>query len=82
MPDADDKLTPADPSDIASTLAYALRYGGGKRVHDADEVMADIVARRLVEHLRRSGFVVLKKPPLGGHSAIGRGFKPGQTSAG
>jgi hypothetical protein len=25
--------------------------------------------------LERSGFVVMKKPPLGGHSALGRGFE-------
>jgi hypothetical protein len=45
MPDAD-KLTPADPSDLASALAYALRYQGRKRVHNADEIMAEIVAKR------------------------------------
>jgi hypothetical protein len=36
--------------------------------------MADIVAKRLVRYLER-GYVVMKRPPLGGHSAIGRGFK-------
>jgi hypothetical protein len=28
--------------------------------------MARIVAKRLVDHLERSGFVVMKKPPIGG----------------
>jgi hypothetical protein len=28
--------------------------------------MAEIVAKRLVEHLERAGFVVMKKPPIGG----------------
>jgi hypothetical protein len=37
--------------------------------------MADIVAKRLVEHLERSGFVVMKKPPIGGAAALGRGFE-------
>jgi hypothetical protein len=37
--------------------------------------MADIVAKRLVRHLERARFVVVKKPPLGGHSALGRGFE-------
>jgi hypothetical protein len=73
MPDAE-KLTPADPSDLADALAFALRFQGRKRVHNADEIMAGIVAKRLGEHLERSGFVVMKKPPLGGHSAIARGF--------
>jgi hypothetical protein len=35
--------------------------------------MAAIVAKRLVEHLECSGFVVMKKPPIGGGAAIGRG---------
>jgi hypothetical protein len=36
-------------------------------------MMAEIVAKRLVEHLERSGFVVMKKPPIGSGAAIGRG---------
>jgi hypothetical protein len=71
----DDKLTPASPDDIAATLAFALRFQGRKRVHNADELMSEIVAKRLVEHLERSGFVVMKRPPLGGHSVLGRGFE-------
>ena len=38
--------------------------------------MAEIVAKRLVEHLERSGFVVLKRPPIGGGAALGQGFEP------
>jgi len=41
-------------------------------VHDADETMARITAARLVEHLERSGHVVvMHKPPLGQHEAAG-----------
>jgi hypothetical protein len=72
MPDVD-TLTPADPSDLAAALAFALRYQGRKRVHNADEIMAEIVARRLVEHLARAGFVVMRKPPEIGAAALGRG---------
>ncbi len=74
MPDAD-KLTPADPSDLASALAYALRFQGRKRVRNADEIMSEIVAKRLVEHLERAGFVVMKRAPIGGGAALGRGFE-------
>jgi hypothetical protein len=42
------------------------RFDGRKRKHDAAEMMAQIVAKRLVEHLERPGFVVMKKPPIGG----------------
>ena len=42
------------------TLAIALRFDGLKRKHDAGEIMARIVAKRLIEHLERAGFVVMK----------------------
>ena len=73
MPDAE-QLTPADPADLAAALAYALRYQGRKRVHNADEIMAEIVAKRLVEHLDRAGFVIMKRPADVGGGALGRGF--------
>jgi len=53
----------------------ALKFEGRKRQHDADAFMADIVAKRLVRYLERARYVVLKRPPLGGHSALGRGFE-------
>jgi hypothetical protein len=48
MTDAPDRLTPATPEDLADTLAFALRFEGRKRKHDAAEIMARIVAKRLV----------------------------------
>ena len=74
MPDPDEKLTPADSDDLAAALAFALRFEGRKRQHDADAFMADIVAKRLVRYLERALYVVMKRPLLGGHSAVGRGF--------
>ena len=65
MADPPDKLTPTDPRDLADTLAFALRYQGRKRVHNADEIMGEIVAKRLVEHLARTGFVVMQRAPIG-----------------
>jgi hypothetical protein len=35
--------------------------------------MSAIVAKRLVEHLERSGFVVMKRPAISGGAALGRG---------
>ena len=70
-----DLLTPADPQDLADTLAFALRFQGRKRVHNADEIMAEIVAKRLVEHLERAGFVVMKRPSEIGAAALGRGYE-------
>ena len=54
-----------------ATRPFALRCSGRKRVHDADEVMARITAERLVEHLERSGYVVMHKPLLGQDRAPG-----------
>jgi hypothetical protein len=56
-------LRPATPDEIAETLSFALRYEGRKRVHHADDAMARITAERLVRHLERSGFVLMKRPP-------------------
>jgi hypothetical protein len=74
---ADDKLklTPADPRDLTDGVAFALRFDGRKRVHSADEYMAAIAAERVVRHLDRAGFVVMKRPPDIGGAALGRGFK-------
>ena len=58
MPD----LRPATPEEIAQALAFALRFEGRRRVRHADELVARIAADRLVQHLERSGFVVMKRP--------------------
>ncbi len=74
MPD-DAQLRPATAQEIADSLSFALRYDGRKRVHQADEFMARITAERLVQHLERSGFVLMKQPPAPAQSA-GGGAKP------
>jgi hypothetical protein len=51
----------------------ALTIAPQRRGHDADEIMAAIVARRLAEHLARAGFFVMRKPPAVG--ALGRGYE-------
>ena len=60
----DDKreLLPASASEIEETLCFALRFAGRRRVHHADEVMARITAERLVQHLERCGYVLMRKP--------------------
>ena len=73
MPDAEDKLTPADPRDLAEAIAFALRYRGGKRVHQGEEYMAQVAAERIVEHLARARFVVMKKPSDRGGAGLARG---------
>jgi hypothetical protein len=64
-------LRPATPDEIADALAFALRYKGRKRVFDADEAMARIMADRLVQHLAASGFVLMKGTPATAPSTSG-----------
>jgi hypothetical protein len=42
--------------DLANALAFAPCESARRCVHNADEIMFAIVAKRLVEHLERSGF--------------------------
>jgi hypothetical protein len=67
------RLTPADPKDVAFALSSALRTSGRGRIPGAREIMADIVAARLVEALRRSNFVIMQGPPGVGAGPLGRG---------
>jgi hypothetical protein len=64
-------LGPATRDELTQSLSFALRFNGRRRTHDADETMAWITAERLVEHLERSGYVVMCKPPLAQHGAPG-----------
>jgi hypothetical protein len=66
----DDKLTLADPRDVATALALGLTRGPQRERLQAAETMAKIVAERLVEHLSASGFVVMMKPPAGRTSPV------------
>jgi len=63
MADDPAQLRLATPDEVADTLSFALRFDGRKRIHQADEMMARIVADRLVKHLELSGFVLMKRPP-------------------
>jgi hypothetical protein len=67
----DEKLTPADASDIADSITFALLFSGRKRVHDSDRMTASIVAQRIVRHLERAGFGAMQKPiPVGGGPTV------------
>jgi hypothetical protein len=58
----------------ARAVSISVTFEGRKRWHDADALMADIIATRLVRYLERARYVVMKRPPLGGHSRVGQGF--------
>jgi hypothetical protein len=58
-------------SDAVNNLALTM----GASVDSADELISAIVVKRLVEHLERSGFVVMKRPPIGG--GVSRAYDSG-----
>jgi len=47
-------LLAAEPEDVVKAIAFGLRFEGGRRVWQADEYMAVITAKRLIEHLTLS----------------------------
>jgi hypothetical protein len=77
MPD-DEKLTPADSRDVVMALSLGLTAKPPLARYQAAETMAKIVAERLVEQLKRSGFVIMRKPVPGG----GAGGNPGTRNPG
>ncbi|WP_159993656.1 hypothetical protein [Roseomonas sp. 18066] len=63
-------LSEASPEELADALAYALRYDErGKPRPSGGQLVASLAAERLVQHLARSGYVVMKRPPSRLHSA-------------
>ncbi len=56
-------LRPATTDDLIQALSFALQFEGRKRIHHAADIMAQITAEKLVAHLEKSGFVVMRKPP-------------------
>jgi hypothetical protein len=51
----DDKLMPADPSDLAQAIAFALRFDRRKRYHEGDKLMANLTADHIVRYLDNAG---------------------------
>ena len=50
-------------ADLRFALAFALSHRAGKRAHRHDQLAYDIAAEALVEHLRLSSYVVMRRPP-------------------
>lgn len=65
------ELRAASAEEIEQSLSFALRYDGRKRVRHADDAMARITAERLVQHLQKSGYVLMKRPDVAAPSTSG-----------
>jgi hypothetical protein len=63
-------LLPVDQAEVASALAYGLRFDerGKPRRGLAWEMAAILLAEQLVAQLERANFVVLKRQPAPPHS--------------
>jgi hypothetical protein len=63
-------LLPVDAAELASALAYGLRFDerGRPRRGAAWEMAATLLAEQLVAQLERARFVILKRPPRPPHS--------------
>ena len=59
---------PVAHAEIVRDLAHALFVEGRRFYRPAQDIIPVIVAAYLIEHLERDGFVVMKKPPIGGHA--------------
>jgi len=65
-------LTPANLADVASALAYALRFderGRPRRGGALWEMAAALLAEQLTAQLERANFVVMRKAPRPPHGA-------------
>ena len=64
------RLDEADVADLVAALSYALRFDArGKPRKGGWDHAADLAAEWLAEHLKRSNFVVLRRPPGAPHRA-------------
>ncbi len=70
-----DDLTPAAPDDLLHAIAHSLLYDGRKGYQASREFMARIVAAHVADDLRRSGYVVMRKPAGLGHSSTDLGLR-------
>ena len=65
-----DELIPASAEEIATALAHALRFDArGKARRGGGDLAASLAAERLVEHLQRSGFVLMRNRGARPHGA-------------
>ena len=81
MPERKDDLTPARAEDLRASIAFALTRDGRLAKAQSAELMASIVAERLIARLERDGFVIMQRTPAAGAGALARGpGRPDQSS--
>jgi hypothetical protein len=66
MSDLPEKLIPARREDLIATLAFALTRDSRVARMQSAELLASIVAERIVARLEAFGYVVMRGPPAPG----------------
>ncbi len=63
MPDDNEPLHPADPANVLFALSCGLRFTATGKPHKlGHELASRLAAEMLLQHLDRSGFVVMRRP--------------------
>lgn len=63
MPDDTPPLRPADRAEVLHSLSYVLQYGRTASQRDRDDLIVRLAAQQVLEHLERSNYVLMQKPP-------------------
>jgi len=66
MREPDNDLTAARAEDLCASIAFALTSDGRLAKAQSAELMASIVAERLIARLERDGFAIMLCPPAPG----------------
>lgn len=57
------QLRPAGHAELLYSLSYVLRYGRTSSRQERDDLIARLAAQQVLDHLERSNYVVMQKPP-------------------
>jgi hypothetical protein len=76
MSETPETLFPARRDDLIATLAFALTRDSRLARMQSAELLASIVAERIVDRLEASGYVVTRGPPAPGAAPLGPGHEP------
>jgi hypothetical protein len=62
-------LTDAARGDILQSIKFAVEFNSaGKATNAGREYAAAALADRVLQYLEQCGYVIMKKPPIKGHS--------------
>ena len=71
----DRKLTYASRQELVEAIQHGMLFSGRQRTHHWDRINAQIAAEKLADYLARANFVVMRAPPLPGHTVESRAIQ-------